>query len=121
MLSNKLPQNLAGSNNHFILKVRDSGRAQLGGLSLIHVLSVEVAGAGGSASQMAFSLICLVLGPGWLTVDAGSWQGAQLGAVSLTLPRGSPCAWVTHNVAAGFLEGAFPKGVGGNFKAQGFL
>lgn len=35
LLYNKLPQNSADSNSCFILKVRDSGRAQLGGLSLI--------------------------------------------------------------------------------------
>ena len=72
LLYNKLPQNSADSNSCFILKVRDSGRAQLGGLSLICMLSVEVVGAGGSASQIAFSLLHLVPGLGWLTVGAGS-------------------------------------------------
>lgn len=88
LLYNKLPQNLADSNNCFILKVRDSGRAQLGSLSLICMLSVEVAGAGGSPSQIAFSLLHLVPGLGWLTVASGSWKGAWLGAVSL-----STAAW----------------------------
>lgn len=111
LLYNKLPQNSADSNSCFILKVRDSGRAQLGGLSLICMLSVEVVGAGGSASQRAFSLLHLVPGLGWLTVGAGSWQGLRWGLLVLALPRGSPCTLVTHNMAAGCSEGAFPKGV----------
>lgn len=44
---------MADPNNHFILQVRNLGRAQLDGLSLTHVVSVEVAGAGGSTSKMA--------------------------------------------------------------------
>lgn len=44
---------MAYANNHFILQVRNLERSQLGGLSLIHVVSVEVAGAGGSTSKMA--------------------------------------------------------------------
>lgn len=71
LLYNKLPQNLVDSSNCFILKVRDSGRAQLGGLSLICMLSVEVAGAGGSASQKAFSLLHLV--PGGVMADGRCW------------------------------------------------
>ena len=72
LLYNKLPPNLADSSNCFVLKVRDSGRAQLGGLSLICMLLVEVAGAGGSASQKAFSLLHLV--PGWgVMADGRCW------------------------------------------------
>lgn len=58
--------------------MRDLGRAQPGAFSLIRMLLVEVAGAGGSASKMAFSLMCLVPGLGWLPADAGSWQAVSL-------------------------------------------
>lgn len=42
------------------------------------MLLVKVAGAGGSASKMGFSLMCLVPGLGWLPADAGSWQAVSL-------------------------------------------
>ena len=51
LLYNKLPSNLADSSNCFVLKVRDSGRAQLGGLSLSYM---EPTGAGVSVSKVAF-------------------------------------------------------------------
>lgn len=69
-----MPSNLADSDNHLIVWARNSGRIQLCGLSLIHMTSVVVPGAGGFTFKMASSLLHLVLGPG-----VRSWQETQLG------------------------------------------
>lgn len=41
--------------------------------------------------------------------------GSSGRAPGLSTDVASPCTWVTHGTAAEFLEGVFPKGVGGHF------
>ena len=61
ILYNRLPSNMADSKNHFTVWVKNLEKTYLCGLSLIHRMSVEVAGAGGSTSRVASLLLCL----GW--------------------------------------------------------
>lgn len=74
------------------------------------MLSVEVVGAGGSASQRAFSTLHLVPGLGWLTVGAGSWQGL-VGVVSLSTATWFSMYFGYSQHGSWCSEGAFPKGV----------
>lgn len=88
LLDNKVSSSLANSTNHLIVWVRTSGRIQPCGLSLIHMMSVVVPGAGGFTPKIASSLLHLVLGLGVLTVDAGSWQETQWGLLVWALTHG---------------------------------
>lgn len=103
-----------------ILWGSNSGRAQLGGLPLIHTVWAEAVGARVSTSTVASSLIHRVTGLEWLTVAAGSWQGAQMGLVVRALTGGlSVCLCDSQN-GSWVSRGSIPKGTDRN-KAQGFL